>query len=209
MSFMRKIILGLGLAVATLGGSYIAFNHHHADSTVIAGADGKATNIATSGDALIGGAFNLTNTQGKLVQDADFRGKHMLVFFGFTQCPDVCPLTLTTISSVMDELGADANKVTPIFITIDPERDSPEIMQQYLVAFHPAIQGLTGTHKDIKQAVKAYKVYTQYDKTDAEAGYDVMHSGYVYFMDGAGKYITHFSHDDSVDTIHDAVKKAL
>ena len=201
-------IITLLLLLSFIGlGSYLLLG---TQDTRGIGADGVANNnVSSTGDALIGGDFQLINTDNEIVTNNDFRGRYTLVFFGFTQCPDVCPITLTTISSVMDELGQAASHITPIFITIDPDRDSPEVMKNYISAFHPSVVGLTGEHKDIKQAVKAYKVYTQYGKKDKEAAYDVMHSGYVYFMDKNGKYITHFSHDDSVEMMTDTIKKAL
>ncbi len=202
----RIITLLLLLGLVSLG-SYALFG---TQETLDEGADGVANNnVASSGEALIGGEFRLRNTDNLIVTNEDLQGQYTLVFFGFTQCPDVCPMTLTTISSVMDELGEEATKISPVFITIDPDRDSPKVMEDYLQAFHPSIIGLTGNHKDIKQAVKAYKVYTQYGKPDKDAAYEVMHSGYVYFMDKKGNYITHFSHDDSVEKMAETIERAI
>ena len=204
---MGRIITLLLLLTLIATGSYALFGtQEHLDK----GADGVANNnVSSTGKALIGGDFRLTDTQKTVRTDKDFLGQYTLVFFGFTQCPDVCPTTLTTISSVMDEMNDSAEQITPIFITIDPDRDSPDVMKEYLQAFHPSVVGLTGSHKEIKQAVKAYKVYTQYGKQDKHAAYEVMHSGYVYFMNNKGEYITHFSHDDSVEKIVSVIRQHI
>lgn len=110
-------------------------------------------------EALIGGAFTLTSQDGKVVKDTDFSGRIMLVFFGFTHCPDICPVSMATLSQVMQSLGTSANQVTPVFITVDPTRDTPEALKEYLANFDSRIVGLTGTDEQIAQAASAYKAY--------------------------------------------------
>lgn len=138
--------------------------------------------------AAIGGPFQLVDQTGRTVTDKDFAGKFMLIYFGFTHCPDVCPTELQTMANVMDALGADGARVVPIFITVDPERDTPEQLKGYVAAFHPQIIGLTGTPDQIAAVAKAYKVY--YSKSpSATAGseYQVDHTSFIYLMgpDGA------------------------
>ena len=111
---------------------------------------------SSSGAAAIGGVFNLTNQNGKAVSDADFRGKKSLVFFGFTHCPDICPVAMATITAAMSALGDKADHITPIFITVDPVRDTPQVMKKYLSNFDKRIVGLTGTEEQVKQ-VKAIR----------------------------------------------------
>jgi protein SCO1/2 len=107
----------------------------------------------------VGGPFALVDSEGRAVTDADFRGRFMLVYFGFTYCPDVCPTSLTYIAQALDRLGPDADKVVPVFITVDPERDTPEQLKEYVRHFHPKLVGLTGTPEQIAAAAKAYRVY--------------------------------------------------
>src|SRR5690606_16968628 len=103
--------------------------------------------------------FALTDQHGKKVSSEDFRGRVMLVFFGFTHCPDICPTTVSNLSKMMDALGSDADEIVPVFITVDPERDTPEVMKNYLANFDERFVGLTGSMDDIKKTSKAYKVF--------------------------------------------------
>src|SRR5918996_3071934 len=109
----------------------------------------RPTGAATTAEVQIGGPFALVDHTGHTVTDADYRGKLMLVFFGFTHCPDVCPTTLQEIASALDVLGDEAGRVQPLFITVDPERDTPEVMAGYVDLFHPGIVGLTGTPEQV------------------------------------------------------------
>ncbi len=161
---------------------------------------------AAGGKALIGGAFSLVDTNGKRVTAQDFRGKLMLVFFGYTHCPDVCPTGLQNLAEVLDKLGPVANQVTPVFISVDPERDTPAALSGYVKNFSPRIAGLTGTPDEVASAAKAYRVY--YRKADGGAGdYTVDHSAFVYLMDRDGNYITHFVFNTSADVMVEEIKK--
>jgi len=163
-----------------------------------------------SGKALIGGPFDLVTHDGRTVTPADFVGKHMLVFFGFTHCPDVCPAKLNTISVALDDLGPLADRVTPVFITVDPERDTPERMAEYVSNFSADIVGLTGTPEQIKRAAKAYRVY--YAKVEMEnsaSGYTMDHSAFTYLMDENGEYATHFAYGDSAAKMTDRLRREL
>ena len=148
-----------------------------------------------TGKALIGGPFELVAHDGRKVTQADFAGKHMLVFFGFTNCPDVCPAKLNTISIALEDLGPLAEQVTPVFITVDPERDTPERMAEYVSNFSAGIVGLTGTPGEIKQAAKAYRVYySKVEMKNSASGYTMDHSAFTYLMDENGEYVTHFAY---------------
>lgn len=162
------------------------------------------------GQALIGGPFTLTNGDGKRVTDADFRGKDMLVFFGFTHCPDVCPTTLQAIAGVLDKLGPKAAKVAPLFISVDPERDGPQQIKDYTSSFHSAIMGLTGSPNEVAAAEKAYRVYARKVKDDgAPDGYTMDHTAIIYLMGPDGRFVTHFTASTPVDAIAAAIAKTL
>lgn len=164
-----------------------------------------------SGKALIGGPFSLTDTAGAAATDKTYLGKPALVYFGFTNCPDICPSGLQAISAALDKIGPDAAaKLSAIFITLDPERDTGPKLGDYLKSFHPRIVGLTGTTTTIAEAAKAYRVYAKKVVTDAAKGdYTIDHSGFMYLIDSSGQYVTHFPHNVSADKLSTALTDAL
>ncbi|MBL4802744.1 MAG: SCO family protein [Emcibacter sp.] len=149
-----------------------------------------------SNKALIGGPFSLINHHGQTVTEDDFRGKYILIYFGYTFCPDVCPTELQIMSQALDLVPKDVlAQVTPVFITVDPERDTVDIMAQYAPAFHPKMVGLTGSVEQVKAVKKAYRVYAAPEKQEEGAdpdAYLVSHTSYTYLMDRSGEYVTHF-----------------
>jgi protein SCO1/2 len=159
----------------------------------------------------IGGPFTLVDQTGKTVTDADYRGKLMLIYFGYTFCPDVCPTSLGVLAKALDMLSPqDLAQVVPIFITVDPERDTVDQMAQYVSAFHPALQGLTGSPEQVQAAVKAYRVYAK--RSDGETdnpNYTMDHSSILYLMGKDGKFIAHYGHTASAQDIAEGVKKHL
>jgi protein SCO1 len=159
------------------------------------------------GTPLIGGSFTLTDQGGKSRSDAEFRGKLMLVYFGFTHCPDVCPLDLQKMTLAMGKLGDKADQVVPIFVTVDPARDTPDTMRDFVANFDPRIVALTGEKTAIDQLVKDYRaVY----KPDAGGPDDnVMHSSLIYLMGRDGRYLTHFGQDTTADDIAAGIAKQL
>jgi protein SCO1/2 len=140
----------------------------------------------------VGGPFQLVNQDGKTVTDADYRGKPLLVFFGFTHCPDICPTTLFEVSEVFNRLGKDAEKVSAIFVTVDPERDTPEKLKLYLSSFHPRISALSGSEAQTEAIKKAYYVYAKRIPLDG-GGYTMDHTSVVYLMDKDGKFVAPFN----------------
>lgn len=148
----------------------------------------------TSGKALVGGPFELTNHTGQRVTDADYRGKLMIVYFGFTYCPDICPAGLQVITAALEKLGDKADRVVPLFITVDPERDTPKQLQRYVASFHKSLVGLTGSAEDIDKVAKAYRVYYRKSQDPSLNDYTMDHTSFVYLMDGNGEFITHFPH---------------
>ena len=157
----------------------------------------------------VGGAFTLENSNGQTVTDRTFRGKYMLVYFGYTYCPDVCPATLNTMTAAMDKLGASATAVQPIFITVDPARDTVPQMKSYAANFTPRLLALTGTPAEIAAAAKAYRVYFQPVKGEGADDYSVDHSAFVYLMGRDGRYLAHFAPDIGADQMAAAIKKYL
>lgn len=164
----------------------------------------------STGKALIGGPFALTDHTGKHVTEKDFEGKFMLVFFGYTFCPDICPAELQVISAALDELGDKAKKVTPVFITIDPERDTVEQMKSYVSNFHKQFIGLTGSMREIQDAAKAYRVYyKKVAEEPASSDYFMDHSSIVYLMSPQGEYLAHFAYGTGVDKMAKGIAKFL
>ena len=164
----------------------------------------------TTGKALIGGPFSLVNAEGARVTEKDFAGKPMLVFFGFTNCPDVCPSGLQIIAAALDRLGDKASGLTPVFITVDPERDTPEVTGRYVASFHSGIVGLSGSAEDVAGATKAYRVYARKAEPDEGSDhYNVDHSAFLYLMDGNGEFVKHFPHSVDADTLATELAKVL
>ncbi|MCK1745655.1 SCO family protein [Bradyrhizobium sp. 139] len=158
----------------------------------------------------VGGPFALTDHTGKARTDRDFRGELMLVYFGFTYCPDVCPTDLMAIGQTLDLLGADAEKVQPLFITVDPERDTAEHLADYVTLFHPRLIGLTGGLDAIREAADAYKVYFAKVATGkGDANYTVDHTAYIYLMDRDGKYLGFFPPGTSAERMLEIIRPRL
>jgi protein SCO1/2 len=163
-----------------------------------------------SGEALVGGPFTLTDQNGKRVTDQDFRGKYTLIFFGFTFCPDVCPSELQVMSAALDELGPVGEKIQPIFITIDPARDTPEAMKLYVSNFHPRLIGLTGSDADIAAVAKAYRVYYAKAKdTENSPDYQMDHSTILYLIGPDGKFVKHFTYNTDVKALADGLRSVV
>ncbi len=162
------------------------------------------------GRATVGGPFNLIDHTGKPVTDKDFRGKFMLVYFGFTFCPDICPTGLQVAAQAIDKLGTKGERVTPIFITIDPERDTPQQLASYVASFHPRLVGLTGSLEQITAAARAYRVYFRKTKDpQSSAAYTMEHTSILYLMDPTGKFVTHFTHATPVDKLAAGIARNL
>lgn len=167
------------------------------------------TSIET-GKALVGGPFSLIDQNGKRVSDKDFAGRYMLVFFGFTHCPDICPSGLQVMSAALEKLGGKAKDVVPVFITLDPERDTPEKLKDYLASFGSRFVGLTGTKEETASAAKAYRVYYKTvpdEKTPSN--YTIDHAAIIYVMDKNGEFLTHVPHTNDVDQLVRALDKSL
>lgn len=163
-----------------------------------------------TGVALVGGPFSLTDQDGRRVSEKDFLGKHMLVFFGFTYCPDICPTELQVMTAALDALGPDAEKIQPVFVSVDPERDTPAVLKSYVANFSPRLVGLTGTPEEIAAMAKAYRVY--YAKSGNQSSpedYLVDHSSIIYLMGPDGRFIRHFPYTTDVAKLTAELKEAV
>lgn len=155
------------------------------------------------GSVPIGGPFTLTDHTGRTVTDADFRGKYLLIYFGYTFCPDVCPTELGTMARAMDLLGRQAEKVQPLFISVDPERDTVAQLKDYVALFHPRLVGLTGTPEQVQETAKAYRIY--YKKAPQPNGkpdeYLMDHSSFLYLMGPDGRFLGVYPANTSADRV--------
>jgi protein SCO1/2 len=143
-----------------------------------------------TGEAAITNAYTLTDHTGRAVTADSFDGQWQLVFFGFTHCPDICPTTLAYMAQVMDGLGPDATHVTPIFITVDPARDTAEVMAAYVDAFYPRMVGLTGTEAQVAEAAGNFRVwYERAEDASMPDGYSMAHAGHIYVMAPDGRFV--------------------
>ena len=160
------------------------------------------------GRGSVGGPFTLTDQTGKQRSDTDFRGKLMVVYFGYTYCPDVCPTDLTAITQALDALGPAAEGIQPVFITIDPERDT-EVLAQYVSAFHHSLIGLTGSPEAIRKVANLYKAF--YAKVQDERGgdYSIDHTGVIYLMGRSGEYLGFMPPQTSPDRLTEILRKNL
>lgn len=199
------LVLGL-LAVVVIGVLLYALG-----TTYFAGSSGSGA-TRSDGQAAIGGPFQLTDHTGRQVTEADFAGRFMLITFGYTFCPDICPTTLTDMADAVKELGTDGDKIVPMLITIDPARDTVEHLKEYVGFFHPRTVGLTGTADAIKAAAKAYKVYFAKAKQEKDADpndYLMDHSAIIYLMGPDGRFRTHFSHGTRGEVMAKRIREFL
>ncbi|MSO72554.1 MAG: SCO family protein [Rhodospirillaceae bacterium] len=170
------------------------------------GSPRQQSTTGATGTVAIGGPFTLVDSKGVTVTDADLKGRYSLVFFGFTRCPDICPLVLQVVTQALELAGPAADKVQPVFISVDPERDSPEVLGAYIANFHPRFVALTGTVDQVRVATQSYRVYAAKaplkDSEGKDTGdYTVSHTGYVYLMDRDGGYLAHFQKEATAEEI--------
>ncbi|MCW8915174.1 MAG: SCO family protein [Magnetovibrio sp.] len=190
--FLIALAAFIFVVVATIGRVYMVDNN-----------GGMATN---AGSVKLGGPFSLVDHTGKAVTDEDYRGKYMMIYFGYTYCPDVCPTSLSLMADALELLTPDQlDKVVPIFITVDPERDTPEALSTYVTHFHDKMVGLSGTIEQTKQVARAYRAFYQKVGEDGSDEYLMDHSSTTYVIGPDGKYATHFGHA----TPGDAMAKRL
>jgi protein SCO1/2 len=186
---LKRILIAAVILLGTL--AMLALYHPGLRPTATPSGD-------TGGTVAIGGPFTLVDGKGNAFTDADLKGKYSLIFFGFTHCPDICPLTLQVMTDAIEQAGPAGERVTPVFVSVDPERDTVEAVGAYVGAFHPRFVGLTGTPEQVEAAAKAYRVFFRKaplkDSEGKETGeYTVEHTGIIFLMNPEGQYLTHFS----------------
>lgn len=192
MSRLIKAVLGVGILVLISAAGWIDWDSRR------------------SNEPSIGGAFTLTDQDGRTFTDTDLKGKPSLIYFGYTFCPDACPTSLLLMETAAEKLGADGpKKINLVFITIDPDRDSPKLMKGYVTNFGPTIEGLTGTPEQIAAVAKAYRVYYQKVPGKDDAPYLMDHSSIIYLLDRRGRFVTHFTDQSTAEEIATAVKRQL
>ena len=183
---LPRLMLVLGVvAIVLLGTSYVWLR-----------------SPSTGDQPVIGGPFTLLDSNGKPVTDRDFRGKYLLVYFGYTFCPDVCPTTLNEITTTLDSLGAKAARVQPLFVTVDPQRDTPAVLRTYTAVFSPRLIALTGTQEQIAAIEKEYRVYAAVHRTgNGSNDYTMDHSSIIYLMDPDGRFLAPIPADEGGDAM--------
>jgi protein SCO1/2 len=173
----------------------------------------SATSAGAPSTAIVeenfGGSFTLVNQDGKTVTEADFDNKWRMIYFGFTYCPAICPTELQKISQALNMLGEKGEKIIPVFITVDPERDDVETMKNYVEMFHPRLVGLTGTPEQIEQAKKVYKIYSAKVQDETMSDYTVDHSSFIYLIDPENNLRRIFKINDTPQQIADFADKVL
>jgi protein SCO1/2 len=177
---------------AFLGGLFLFFG-------AIIFVTGRAPSPVGPAVAAVGGPFHLEDQNGKPVSDTDLKGRPFLVFFGYTHCPDFCPATMFEISQIMRALGPDADRTAALFITVDPERDTPTVIKDYLSNFDPHLRGLTGDQASLNAALKAYRVYAKKVRLD-NGDYTMDHTALVYLMDKDGRFVAPFNVNRTPET---------
>lgn len=198
---LKKMILiaGIGAGLIALSAwAYVWFDRTAAAPSVLSV---QAENF--------GGPFSLIDHNGKPVTDRDFAGHYRLIYFGFTFCPAICPTELQKISGALDLLGERSKNIRPLFITVDPERDTVNIMKGYVRLFHPELVGLTGTLAQIETIKKVYKVYSKKVQDPDVSDYTVDHSSFIYFMDPQDRLLSIFTTKDTSRTIAGNIEKWL
>lgn len=167
----------------------------------------RAAGVA-QGTAAIGGPFTLVDQDGHQRTDKDFRGQYLLIYFGYTYCPDVCPTTLAVMEQALDRLGPMAARVTPVFVTVDPARDTPGVLRPYLKSFGPRFVGLTGSDAAITRISHAYSVYAAKQPFKG-GGYAMNHSSTIYLMGPNGKFVTHYEESLGPDGLAADLRKRI
>jgi cytochrome oxidase Cu insertion factor (SCO1/SenC/PrrC family) len=161
---------------------------------------------SSSGEALVGGPFTMVNHKGETVTEKSFLGQYTLIFFGFTFCPDVCPTELQVMATALNQMGEKGNRITPVFVSVDPTRDTPQVVAEYVSAFHPRMVGLTGTPEQVAGMANAYRVfYSKVENKERPDDYTMDHSSIVYLMGPDGKFLKHFTYSTDPKALAEAL----
>nr|CAD6630080.1 SCO family protein [arsenite-oxidising bacterium NT-25] len=199
---VRILIWAAVAALLLLAGGAVAFRALTAQ---------QAPKEVSFGEPNVRSKFSLTSHTGQSVTEANFAGKWQLVFFGFTHCPDICPTTLAYMATVLDLLGPQADQIAPLFVTVDPARDTASVMAEYIAAFHPRLIGLTGTEEQVSEAAQNFRTwYERVEDATAPDGYMMAHAGHIYLMDPAGRFVDVYQErDHPPQAIADEIRAAF
>ena len=191
MSRTMKALLGVWVAILVVAAGWIGWD------------------AMQGGRPSIGGPFSLVDQNDRTVTSDSLKGKPTLIYFGFTFCPDACPTALGVMGAAIEKLDVAGERVTPILISIDPARDTPQALKEYIGNFHPRMVGLTGTDEQIAKVAKEYRVF--YQKAPGATGEDYLmdHSTLIYLMDGEGKFLTYFGPQATPDEVAEAIRRHL
>lgn len=207
--FLLVIGLGIGSAIGYLqaqnemdGGAIPLSPDAQGNATILK----KTSSSQVKGSSAVGGNFALVDHNGKDVTQADYAESYKMVFFGFTFCPAVCPTELQKVALILNELGEAGDKITPIFITVDPERDNVTVMKEYVEQFHPRLIGLTGTQEQIDNVKKSYRVYASKVENDMMDEYMMDHSAFLYLMDTENNLVAMYPSKDTAVQIAEDIK---
>ncbi len=203
----RTLIL-LGVALAGAAVAFYCLREKPAEEGGRAGA-ARLMGELMSGKVRVGGPFTLTDQHGNSRNLADFRGKLVLLYFGYTFCPDVCPTDLLAIGRLIQALGRDGDAVQPVFVTLDPERDTQEILGNYATAFHPRFVALRGSEGETRRIATAYKVYYEKVRPPGSSTYVIDHATFIFLLDRKGNYVAFFPPGTTVDRMAVMVREAL
>jgi protein SCO1 len=204
----RALVL-LGIALATAAAAFFYYSREKP------GEDGRRAEAAglmndlMSGKARVGALFTLTDQNGNARRLADFRGMLVLLYFGYTSCPDVCPTDLLAIGRLVHALGKDGEAVQPVFVTLDPERDTQVILRDYAAAFHPRFVALRGSEQETRRIATAYKVYYEKVKPPGSSTYVIDHTAFIFLLDREGNYVAFFPPGTTVDRMAVMVRDTL
>lgn len=203
---MNKTLLAIAFAggIAVAAGAWTLLSHEPEQRSAAALMDAVMWNKEP-----IGGPFTLVDHTGRQRTEKDFRGKLLLVYFGFSYCTDVCPTDLQSVAAALDALGAEGENVQPLFISVDPRNDTPEQLHGYVALFHPRLIGLTGTERQVRKAADAYKVYVAKSATADDPRGAIDHSGFIYLVGRDGRYLDFFPPGTPADRIVSALRPLL
>jgi protein SCO1/2 len=204
----RALIL-LAVALACAAVAFFYYPREKPAEEVRRAEAARLMNDLMSGKARIGGPFTLTDQNGNARSLADFRGKLVLLYFGYTFCPDVCPADLLAIGSLVKALGKDGEAVQPVFVTLDPERDTQAILHDYAAAFHPRFVALRGNEQETRRIATEYKVYYEKVKPPGSSTYVIDHTAFIFLLDREGRYVAFFPPGTTVERMTVMMREAL
>lgn len=196
ITLLSVIALAIGVGIAL----------YQTKSAVVQDKGSKSLGVA---GLQVGGDFELLNQDGQPTHLKDFDGQYKLIYFGFTYCPAICPTELQKISQALNELGARAEQIQPLFVTVDPERDTAEVMREYVTLFHPRLIGLTGNPEDVAKVLKQYRVFANKVETEDNSDYTMDHSSFIYLMDKNNELLSIYRIQDDVNFIVRDIRSTL